>query len=94
MFTRLWLLWLLIGLAVAAWIFWWAVRRGQFEEGRRAALLPLDDVELQIFTKRETGNAELAGASRGRLNLVVMLTLVVVGATLSLLTFILSLGHV
>jgi cbb3-type cytochrome oxidase subunit 3 len=43
MFIRFWILWMMLGLSAAVWVFAWAVRTRQFTQGRRAALIPFDD---------------------------------------------------
>jgi NADH:ubiquinone oxidoreductase subunit 5 (subunit L)/multisubunit Na+/H+ antiporter MnhA subunit len=55
MFFKFWIIWALIGLAGATCVFSWALRTRQFEEGRRAALLPLDDVPLEPPSHSKTG---------------------------------------
>jgi nitrogen fixation-related uncharacterized protein len=81
MFIRFWLLWLLLGLAVATWVLSWAIRTRQFEEPRRAALLPFDDVEVERPPHTRTG----------RFHLWFIWVLVAVGIALSTLSLILSL---
>lgn len=44
MFLGFWILWALIGLAAATALFAWSIRTKQFENSRRASLLPFDDV--------------------------------------------------
>ena len=44
MFLAFWLAWALVGLSAAVLLFTWAVRTRQFESGRRAALIPFDDI--------------------------------------------------
>ncbi len=41
MFLQFWILFMIVGLTVSMWIFYWAVRKGQFEEQDRAKYLPL-----------------------------------------------------
>jgi nitrogen fixation-related uncharacterized protein len=45
MFTGFWILWSIIGLALATALFAWSVKTRQFENSRRAALIPFDDVK-------------------------------------------------
>jgi len=80
MFLKFWILWALLALTIATWLFKWAVNTGQFEEARRAALLPLDDVEPRPAAKRG-----------GRWTLAYLLALVVVALGLTTLTVILAL---
>lgn len=44
MFIAFWIGWALIGLMVAVLVFVWAMKTRQFEESRRAALIPFDDI--------------------------------------------------
>jgi cbb3-type cytochrome oxidase maturation protein len=85
MFARFWILWAFIGLALATWIFWWAVRRGQFDDSRRAGLLPLDDVDPQT-------NAQRGTVRRGRLNLIILLSIAAIGVAISVVTIALAVG--
>lgn len=41
MFLQFWILFMIVGLTVSMWVFYWAVRKGQFEEQDRAKYLPL-----------------------------------------------------
>ena len=80
MFVRFWILWAVAGLTIATWLFRWAVVTGQFDEPRRAALLPLDDVKPRPQPPQS-----------GRFHLLVLLGLAVVGVLLTSLTVILAL---
>ena len=44
MFLTFWIGWAFVGLAVATWLFAWSIKTRQFENSRRASLLPFDDV--------------------------------------------------
>lgn len=44
MFITFWLVWGLVGLGFATWLFAWAVKTRQFENSRKAALIPFDDI--------------------------------------------------
>jgi cbb3-type cytochrome oxidase maturation protein len=79
MFIDFWIGWALVGLAAATWLFAWSVKKGQFEESRRAALLPLDDLE-----SRPPGNR------RGRLHLAVLLGVATLGVLLTGITVVLA----
>lgn len=81
MFLKFWLGWALIGLAAATWLFAWAVRSRQFDEARRAALLPFDDIAPQRPTY----------SPKGRLHLAVLLTLLGLGVALTLVSLVLAL---
>ncbi len=41
MFLQFWILFMIVGLTISMWVFYWAVRKGQFEEQDRAKYLPL-----------------------------------------------------
>ena len=43
MFTYFWLVWATIGLIGAIILFRWSLKTRQFQDSRRAALLPFDD---------------------------------------------------
>ena len=81
MFIKFWVLWALATLAAAAWLLWWSVRTHQFEEQRRAGLLPFDDVAPE---RPKHG-------SQGRFHLALLLGLAVLGTVLTALTVILAL---
>jgi len=49
-FVNFWILWSLLGLAAATALFAWSVGTRQFENSRRAALLPFDDIEPEPRT--------------------------------------------
>ncbi|NUP88367.1 MAG: hypothetical protein HUU25_00945 [Candidatus Sumerlaeia bacterium] len=71
-FVAFWIVWAALGLAAAAYLFWWALRTRQFEESRRAALIVLDDVPL-----------ESPGNSRGgRTIFRVMMAITVIGVAI------------
>jgi nitrogen fixation-related uncharacterized protein len=80
MFVRFWILWAVAGLAIATWLFRWAVVTGQFDDARRAALLPLDDVKPRSCPP-----------SSGRLHLFVLVGVAVVGVLLTSLTVLMAL---
>ena len=85
MFLRFWFIWAFLGLSVATLIFWWAIQRGQFEDSRRAAFLPLDDVE-------PAPDARATPPERGgRLSLYVMLGIAALGVGVTLVTLVLAL---
>jgi nitrogen fixation-related uncharacterized protein len=80
MFVRFWILWALIGLSAATWLFRWAVITGQFDDPRRAALLPLDDVTPRTTAPRS-----------GRFHLFLLVGLAAIGVLLTSLTVVLAL---
>lgn len=45
MFVNFWILWSLLGLGVATALFAWSVKTRQFENSRRASMLPFDDIK-------------------------------------------------
>ncbi len=55
MFLQFWILFMIVGLSLSMWIFYWAVKRGQFEEQERAKYLPLANppIESEIQTNRK-----------------------------------------
>lgn len=86
MFLKFWLLWAFLGLSIATAVFWWALSRGQFDDSRRAALLPLDDVE-------DDPAPFAAGPSRGsRWHFAVLMGVVAISVGLVAFTILLSLG--
>ena len=58
-FLKFWILWALVGLAVAVWLFYWSLRSRQYQESRRAALLPFDDIEPEEPTHKKEGRFHL-----------------------------------
>lgn len=48
MFLQFWILFMIVGLTLSMWIFYWAVKRGQFEEQERAKYLPLSNPPMNI----------------------------------------------
>jgi len=80
-FLTFWLGWALVGLAAATWLFAWAVRSRQFDEARRAALLPFDDVTPQ----------RPSFSRKGRLHLAALLTILGLGIALTLISLVLAL---
>jgi len=72
MFGTFWIVWTFLGLAVATWLFRWALRTGQFADSRRAGLLPLEGAAPQPVTPRSGG-----------LHLAVLVGLAVVGILLT-----------
>jgi hypothetical protein len=55
MFFQFWIVWALIGILAATWVFSWALRTRQFENSRRAGLLPLDDIAVEPPLKTHEG---------------------------------------
>jgi nitrogen fixation-related uncharacterized protein len=45
MFITFWIIWSFIGLTAATLLFYWSVKTRQFNNSRRAALMPFDDVK-------------------------------------------------
>ncbi|MEE9529505.1 MAG: cbb3-type cytochrome oxidase assembly protein CcoS [Syntrophobacteria bacterium] len=43
MYYPFFIVYLIAGLAVTLWAFWWALRNGQFKDQQRARFLPLDE---------------------------------------------------
>ena len=86
MFLRFWILWAFVGLSIATAIFWWALHRGQFEDSRRAALLPLDDVDEPVEDR-----STRAHARAGRWHLVELLGVVAIGVAFVVVTIVLAL---
>ena len=59
MFMSFWIGWAILGLIIATWLFAWSVRTRQFENGKRASLLPFDDIDPGI------DQAEIPNKGRG-----------------------------
>jgi nitrogen fixation-related uncharacterized protein len=83
MFTRFWIAYTILGLALAVAIFAWAVRTRQFEESRRAGLLPFDDAEPDSTVERPERR-------EGRFHLYLLSGLVVVGVVLTIVMVVMA----
>jgi nitrogen fixation-related uncharacterized protein len=83
MFTRFWIAYTILGLALALVIFAWAVRTRQFEESRRAGLLPFDDAEPESTKERPPRRD-------GRLHLYLLSALVLVGVVLTIVMVVMA----
>lgn len=53
MFLQFWILFMIVGLTLSMWIFYWAVKRGQFDEQERAKYLPLANPPMSSNTQNE-----------------------------------------
>jgi nitrogen fixation-related uncharacterized protein len=74
MFLFFWVAWALFGLAVATALLWWSVKTRQFEQGRRAAMLPLEDEnEDEDEEGIDTSGEGESPAARGRVVWVTVL---------------------
>jgi len=83
MFLAFWIGWALVGLAIAVFVFAWAIKSRQFEQSRKAALLPFDDVE-----------PESAGSeSLRRSNLIIVVTVIIIAIILVVVMLALSMQH-
>lgn len=56
MFLQFWILFMIVGLTISLWIFYWAVRKGQFEEQERAKYLPLLNPPMTESSTEAIGN--------------------------------------
>ncbi len=79
MFLKFWIIYAIVGLSIATWLFRWALHSGQFAESRRAGLLPLDDVAPSPNPPRT-----------GRLHLILLVALVAVGILTAAVTAVLT----
>lgn len=59
MFLKFWIIWAFAGLSLATALFWWAMKSRQFEDSRRAAYLPLKDLDDEPEVRKRPG-AELS----------------------------------
>ena len=79
MFSTFWIGWALLGLSVATILFAWSIKTRQFENSRRAALLPFDD----ITPEKPEGNE---GKKKGKGLLLTVIALFVLSIGLFVLT--------
>lgn len=69
MFLAFWIFWAFVGLAAATLLFAWSVKTHQFENSRRAALIPFDDLEP----------AKSGSTKEGRTLFLTIMTMLVLG---------------
>lgn len=82
MFIKFWIIWAVAGLSVATWLFIWSLKTRQFENSRKASLLPFDDIDM---AKTESNT----GKGRGILITVVSMLAISIATSLVVLYFVL-----
>lgn len=83
MFSTFWIGWALLGLLAATILFAWSIKTRQFENSRRAALLPFDDI-----TPEKPKGIEGKKKGKGLLLTVIALFVLSIGLFVLTLTFV------